>query len=67
MARKFTTVNYEATLQLTIRVGEALPPNHLARFVMDIVAQLDLNQIYTRYGERGGKAIAPAGVSRRGH
>jgi hypothetical protein len=48
MSRKFTTVDYETTLKLTISLGEALPPNHLARFIVDVIAQLDLSPLYTR-------------------
>jgi len=59
MSRKFKTADYEATLDLTISLRDALPPNHLARFIVDVVAQLDLSQIYARYGERGGEPIAP--------
>ena len=59
MSRKFTKPDYEATLQATISLGEALPVNHLARFVVDIVEQLDLSTIYSRYAIRGGEAIAP--------
>jgi transposase len=36
-----------------------LPPDHLARFVVDSVAQLDLSAIYARYGTRGGAPYAP--------
>lgn len=57
--RKFKTANYEETLKQSITLGEALPPNHLARFVVEIVAQLDLSSIYAQYGEHGGEAIAP--------
>jgi transposase len=59
MARKFKTANYEETLELKVSLGEVLPPNHLARFVVDIISQLDLSSIYGRYGARGGEAIAP--------
>jgi transposase len=59
MSRKFTTANYEETLNQTIRLGEALPSQHLARFVVDIVAQLDLSRIYGQYAPVGGEAIAP--------
>ncbi|HLB45570.1 MAG TPA: IS1182 family transposase [Anaerolineales bacterium] len=59
MTRKFKTADYDATLNLTIRLQEALPPNHLARFIVDVIAQLDLSPIYARYGERGGQALAP--------
>lgn len=59
MARKFKTVNYEETLELKVSLHEVLPPNHLARFVVDIISQLDLSGIYGRYGAQGGEAIAP--------
>jgi transposase len=59
MARKFKTVNYEETLELKVSLGEVLPPNHLARFVVDIISQLDLSSIYGHYGAQGGEAIAP--------
>jgi transposase len=59
MSRKFRTANYEETLKQTIRLGEALPPDHLARFVVDIVAQLDLSRIYGQYAPIGGEALAP--------
>ena len=59
MSREFKTPDYEATLNLTITLSEALPPNHLARFVVDVVSQLDLTRIYARYAPMGGVAIAP--------
>lgn len=59
MSRKFKTPDYEATLNQTIRLREALPLNHLARFVVDVIAQLDLSAIYARYASVGGEAIAP--------
>src|SRR5512143_569490 len=60
MTRKFRTVDYEAALDQTVSLREALPANHLARFVVELVAQLDLTSIYERYGSRGGEAYAPA-------
>ena len=59
MPRQFETADYAMTLKLSISLGDAVPPSHLARFVVDVIAQLDLSAIYARYGERGGKAIAP--------
>jgi transposase len=59
MSRKFRTANYEETLKQTIQLGEALPANHLARFVVDVISQLDLSEIYARYAPRGGEAFAP--------
>src|SRR3990172_1908106 len=59
MTRKFKKPDYTATTNAPISLGEAIPADHLARFVVDIVAQLDLSLIYTRYSVRGGEAIAP--------
>ena len=59
MSRKFKNPDYEATLKQTISLSEALPTNHLARFVVDVIAQLDLSVIYQRYAPSGGEAIAP--------
>jgi transposase len=59
MSRKFSKPDYEATLNAPISLGDALPANHLARFVVDIVAQLELSPIYGRYTAYGGEAIAP--------
>ena len=59
MARKFKTVDYEATLDMTIAIRDCLPPEHLAHFVVKIVKQLDLRCIYSQYGERGGEPYDP--------
>ena len=59
MPRKFKTPDYEAILNSTIPMGEALPPNHLARFVVDVITQLDLSRLYARYAPVGGEAFAP--------
>src|SRR5258707_1881784 len=59
MKRTFKTVDYEQALDLTVRLGDCLPPDHLARFVVDSVAQLDLSGLYARYGTRGGEPYAP--------
>jgi transposase len=60
MSRKFKQADYETTENTPIRLGEALPTNHLARFVVDVVAQLDLDPIYRQYKAVGGVAIAPS-------
>ena len=59
MSRTFKTADYDATLDVTVRLGDCLPPDHLARFVVDLIAQLDLSAIYARYGTRGGQPYAP--------
>jgi transposase len=59
MSRTFKTADYDATLDVTVRLGDCLPPDHLARFVVDTIAQLDLSALYARYGSRGGQPYAP--------
>src|SRR5438552_11536177 len=59
MSRTFKTVDYDRALDLTVRLGDCLPPDHLARFVVDSVALLDLSALYAHYGSRGGEPYAP--------
>jgi len=59
MSRTFKRADYEATLDVTVRLGDVLPPDHLARYIVDVVAQLDLGAVYARYGSRGGQPYAP--------
>jgi len=59
MSRKFRNPDYARTLSTPIQLGDALPADHLARFVVDIISQLDLSKLYAGYAERGGEAIAP--------
>jgi len=60
MARRFKTADYAATLEVQVRLGDCLPPEHLARFVVDAVGVLDLSAIHARYGAKGGEPYAPA-------
>ena len=39
MSRKFKTADYDATLDVTVRLGDCLPPDHLARFVVDTIVK----------------------------
>lgn len=59
MARKFKTVNYDESLQQTVTIGECLPANHLARFIVGLITLLDLGAIYAQYAPVGGEAFAP--------
>ncbi len=59
MSRKFKTPDYELALNQAITLREALHPNHLARFVVMVIGQLDLSHIYARYAPVGGEAIVP--------
>jgi transposase len=59
MARQFKTVDYEESLKQTVTIEECLPADHLARFVVAIIALLDLSCIYVQYGAHGGEPYAP--------
>ncbi len=59
MSRQFQKPDYEGVLNTTIQVSEVLPEEHLVRYVVEVISQLDLGAIYGRYGSGGGKAIAP--------
>ena len=59
MSRKFKNPDYESTLKETIRIEDVVPSNHLARFVVDVIAELDISKIYAGYADRGGSPIAP--------
>ena len=59
MSRTFKKVDSDRVLDLTVRLGDCLPPDHLARFVVDSVAQLDLSALYANSGTRGGEPYAP--------
>jgi transposase len=59
MARKFKKIDYEKALDQTVTVRECLPPDHLARFIVKLIALLDLTAIYARYAPIGGEPYAP--------
>lgn len=59
MRRKFKTADYEQTLELQISLREVVPPDHMARFIVEVVGELDLSRIYEQYAEQGAPAYAP--------
>jgi hypothetical protein len=46
-------------LDQTVTIREVLPPDHLARFVAQVLALLDLSAFLAPYGSVGGAAYAP--------
>ena len=61
MADAFRSLDRETPILLPPSIQEWLPEQHLARFVVDIVDQLDLSEIVSRYGGSGGqRAYHPA-------
>jgi transposase len=59
MARRFKKVDYEESLNQTVTIRECLPPDHLARFIVAVIALLDVSAIYAHYAALGGEAYAP--------
>jgi len=59
MARRFRMVDYERSLDQTIAIRDVLPPDHLARFIVQVIAMLDVSAIYAAYAPVGGEAYAP--------
>jgi len=59
MARRFRKVDCEKSLDQTVTIRDVLPPDHLARFIMQVIAMLDLSAIYAGYALVGGEAYAP--------
>ena len=59
MARRFKRVDYEKSLEQTVTIKECLPADHLARFIVAVIALLDLGAIYAQYALVGGEAYAP--------
>ena len=59
MTRKFRTADYDAILNVKVSLGAALPPDHLARFIVDVISQLDLSPLYQQYSEEGAPPYAP--------
>lgn len=57
---RFIPVDRQTDYLLPPSVDEWLPDGHLARFVVDVVEQLDLSPLTQRYTGRGSKAHHPA-------
>ena len=59
MLSDFLTPDRDSLYLLPPSVQDWLPVNHLARFIVDIVAQLDLTSLRDAYAGRGCKAYDP--------
>lgn len=60
MSGKFQTINRETAYLLPPSLQDWLPEKHMARFVVDIVEQLDLRELESRYGGGGKQPYHPA-------
>lgn len=60
MAVEFITIDRETPALLPASVDDYVPEGHLARFVVDVVSQLDLKNIEHEYSGRGSKPWPPS-------
>jgi len=60
MSGKFQTINRDTPYLLPPSIQDWLPEQHLARFIVDIVDQLDLSQLESCYGGGGKPPYHPA-------
>ena len=57
---RFIAVDRDTAYLLPPSVDEWLPPNHLARFVVEDIDHLDLSELTRQYAGRGSDAYHPA-------
>ena len=57
---RVVTVDRDTFYLLPPSVDEWLPVNHLARFVVEVIAPLDLSALTRKYAGRGSAAHHPA-------
>ena len=57
---RFIAVDRDTAYLLPPSVNEWLPQNHLARFVVEVIDQLDLSELVRQYAGRGSHAYHPA-------
>ncbi|MCP4936375.1 MAG: IS1182 family transposase [bacterium] len=60
MSGKFQPINRDTAYLLPPSLQDWLPDKHLARFVVDVVDQLDLSELVKRYGGGGKQPYHPA-------
>ena len=59
MAVQFVTIDRETPTLLPASVQDYIPENHLARFITEVVDQLDLRAIANQYSSGGSQAYPP--------
>ena len=58
MAKRFRTCDLDQPYLLPPSLQDWLPSDHLARFVADVTAQLDLQALYADYARQDGRGLA---------
>lgn len=57
--RNFRRVDHAGTEGLEIKLGNVLSSEHLARYIVGSIKEVDLGKIYGKYAERGGAPYEP--------
>jgi len=52
-------MDYDKALDQIVTIRDVLAPDHLARFIVEVIALLDVTAFYARYAPVGGEAYAP--------
>lgn len=60
---RFVTADRETAWPFLPSVEDWLSEDHLARFVVEVVDQLDLSAITDQYAGRGGKSSSPSSAA----
>lgn len=60
MGNRFRTIDRETAYLFPPSVQEWLPEKHLARFVVEIVSQLEIRKLEDSYTKRGSEGYHPA-------
>ena len=58
MDKRFRTCDLRQVFLLPPSLEDWLPENHLARFVGDVMNELDLSAIYAEYGRRDNRGLS---------
>jgi len=58
--RKYKSANREQIQLLPTSVQDYLPEDHLARYIVEVLEQLDITSITNKYGLKGSEAYDPA-------
>jgi transposase len=58
--RQFIDADYEAALDVQLRLGDVLAADHPARFLVDLLRVVDFGAFRARFGAKGGRPYDPA-------
>jgi transposase len=58
-SRQFISADYEATLEVQVRLGDLVGADHPARFVVDLLKLVDFGAFRAHFGLKGGRPYDP--------